>query len=72
MFPLNAPASAKYYYGNDSVAVTVANLGNYSVEEPLARFTVSDLDDQMQSEEDCRPEIILRVKLTIVYMISHI
>ena len=59
MFPLNAPASAKYFYGNDSVAVTVANLGNHSVEEPLVRFTVSDLDDQMQSEEDCRPEIIL-------------
>ena len=54
LFPLNAPNSADYYYGNDSVGVTITNLGNHTVVEPLVRFTVMDLNDQTESEEDCR------------------
>ena len=31
MYPKNAPSSADYFYGDNSVAVTVTNLGNHSV-----------------------------------------
>jgi len=55
MFPLSAPNSAKYFYGNDSVSVTITNLGNHTVVEPLVRFTVMDLEGEIQSEEDCNP-----------------
>jgi hypothetical protein len=55
MYPLNSPTSAKYFYGNDSVSVIISNLGNHSVVEPLVRFTVMDLDEEVQSEEDCNP-----------------
>ena len=58
MSPLNAPGSAQYFYGNDSVLVTITNLGNHSVTEPLVRFTVKDLGDQIESIEDCRPDKI--------------
>ena len=59
MFPLNSPTSADYFYGNDSVAVTISNLGNHSVVGPLVRFTVMDLDEQIESEEDCFPTEIV-------------
>lgn len=59
MYPLNAPSSPKYFYGNDSVSVTVTNLGNHTVVEPLVRFTVMNLDEEVQSEEDCNPAIII-------------
>lgn len=55
MYPLNAPTSAKYFYGNDSVSVIISNLGNHSVVEPLVRFTVMNLGEEVQSEEDCNP-----------------
>ena len=59
MYPLNAPSSATYFYGNDSVGVIVKNLGNRTVSQPLIRFTVMDLTDEIESEEDCYPEEIL-------------
>ena len=59
MFPLNAPTSPTYFYGDDSVSVTVTNLGNHSVTSPLVRFLVMDLDGNIESEEDCNPDEIL-------------
>jgi len=59
MFPLNSPNSAKYFYGNDSVSVTVSNLGNHTVVEPLVRFTVMDLSENIEYVEDCYPPEIL-------------
>jgi len=59
LYPLNAPSSDTYFYGNDSVGVIVTNLGNKTVYEPLIRFTVMDLTDEIESEEDCYPEVIL-------------
>ena len=59
MYPLNAPNSAQYFYGNDSVSVIVTNLGNHTVNEPLVRFTVMDLDEQIESIEDCLPDEIV-------------
>jgi len=59
MYPRFAPTSSVYYYGNDSIAVVISNLGNMTVYEPLVRFTVMDLFDEIESEEDCRPEVII-------------
>ena len=56
MFPKNVPSSADYYYGDNSVAVTVTNLGNHSVVQPLVRFTVMDLAEQVDSQQDCYPD----------------
>lgn len=56
MFPKNVPSSAKYFYGDNSVAVTVTNLGNHSVVQPLVRFSVMDLAEQVDSEQDCYPD----------------
>lgn len=56
MFPSNVPTSADYFYGENSVTVTVSNLGNHTVVQPLVRFTVMDLDEQIDSEEDCIPD----------------
>lgn len=58
MYPLNAPESSQYFYGDDSVSVTITNLGNHTVVEPLVRFTVMDLDETIESEEDCNPAMI--------------
>ena len=55
MSPLNAPNSATYFYGNDSVSVVVSNLGNHTVVEPLVRFTVMDLSENIETVEDCNP-----------------
>ena len=59
MYPLNAPTSPTYFYGNNSVGVVIKNLGNHTVTEPLVRFTVMDLTDEIESEEDCYPDEIL-------------
>ena len=73
MFPLNAPSSADYYYGNDSVAVTITNLGNHTVIEPLVRFTVMDLDEQTESEEDCLPTVIVPSHIvTCIFDLNHL
>lgn len=56
MFPKNVPSSADYFYGDNSVAVTVTNLGNHSVVQPLVRFTVMDLAEQVDSQQDCYPD----------------
>ncbi len=73
LFPLNAPNSADYYYGNDSVGVTITNLGNHTVVEPLVRFTVMDLNDQTESEEDCRPaEIVPEEVETCIFDLNHL
>ena len=56
MFPKNVPSSANYFYGDNSVAVTVTNLGNHSVVQPLVRFSVMDLAEQVDSEQDCYPD----------------
>ena len=56
MFPKNVPSSADYYYGDNSVAVTVTNLGNHSVVQPLVRFTITDLAEQVDSQQDCYPD----------------
>ncbi|MDP6869176.1 MAG: hypothetical protein QGI21_00175 [Candidatus Poseidoniaceae archaeon] len=53
MYPLNAPSSQDYYYGENSVSATITNLGNHSVTDPLVRFTVYDLEGNIDSEEDC-------------------
>lgn len=58
MYPLNAPSSSKYYFGNNSVSVSISNIGNHTVVEPLVRFTVMDLQEEVQSEEDCNPSVI--------------
>ena len=58
MYPRNVPNSADYFYGDNSVAVTVSNLGNLSAIEPLVRFTVMNLNDQIDSQEDCFPDEI--------------
>ncbi len=58
MYPRNVPTSADYFYGDDSVAVTISNLGNHTVAEPLVRFTVMDLSEEVDSEEDCIPDEI--------------
>ena len=72
MFPINAPTSAEYFYGNDSVAVTISNLGNHTVVEPLVRFTVMDLDETTESEEDCLPsEIIPGDEYTCVFDLNE-
>ena len=55
MYPRYAPSSSDYYYGNDSVSAKISNLGNHSVSSPLVRFTVSDLQGEEESTEDCRP-----------------
>jgi len=59
MYPRFAPTSSVYFYGNDSVAVVISNLGNKTVYEPLVRFTIMDLVNEIESEEECRPEIIV-------------
>ena len=59
MYPLNAPDSSTYFYGDDSVSVTISNIGNHSVVEPLVRFSVMDLSGTTESEEDCNPSVIL-------------
>ena len=56
MFPKYVPSSPDYYYGDNSVAVTVSNLGNHSVVQPLVRFTVMDLAEQVDSQQDCYPD----------------
>ena len=58
MYPKNVPTSADYFYGDNSVAVTVTNLGNHSVVQPLVRFSVMDLAEQVDSEQDCYPDEI--------------
>ncbi len=55
MFPLNSPGSEQYYYGNDSVSVTISNIGNHTVVEPLVKFTIMSLDDNPEYEEECYP-----------------
>ena len=73
MYPLSAPTSPDYFYGDDSVSVTVSNLGNHSVVEPLIRFTVMDLNEQIQSEEDCLPaEILPGETESCVFDINHL
>ena len=42
MYPRFAPSSSDYYYGSESVAVEISNLGNHSVQNPLVRFYVLD------------------------------
>lgn len=59
MYPRFAPLSSVYFYGNDSIVVVISNLGNKTVYEPLVRFTIMDLFDEIESEEDCRPEVII-------------
>lgn len=59
MYPRFAPLSSVYFYGNDSIVVVISNLGNRTVYEPLVRFTIMDLFDAIESEEDCRPEVIV-------------
>mgnify|MGYP005726824281 CR=1 FL=1 len=59
MHPSYAPSSAVYYYGNNSVSVSVANLGNHTVVEPLVRFTILTLDENIESQQDCLPEEII-------------
>ena len=72
MFPLSAPTSPDYFYGNDSVAVTISNLGNHTVVQPLVRFTVMDLDEQTESEEDCLPsEIIPGDEVTCIFDLNE-
>jgi len=58
MYPTYAPSSSVYYYGNESVAVKISNLGNHTVENPLVRFFVLDLEGEEESTEDCRPSLI--------------
>ena len=73
MFPRNAPTSADYFYGNDSVSVTVSNLGNQTISEPLVRFTVTDLSEDVDSIEDCVPdEITPGDVVTCVFDINHL
>ena len=73
MYPLNAPNSAQYFYGNDSVSVSVTNLGNHSVKEPLVRFTVMDLDEQIEAIEDCLPvEIIPAQVVNCVFDLNEL
>lgn len=73
MFPLNAPTSADYFYGNNSVAVEVSNLGNISVVQPLVRFTVSDLSEDVDSVEDCIPdEISPNQTVTCIFNLNHL
>tara|TARA_B110001452_G_scaffold266928_1_gene275107 strand:+ start:340 stop:3291 length:2952 start_codon:yes stop_codon:yes gene_type:complete len=59
VFPLNSPTSAKYFYGNDSVSVIISNLGNQTVVEPLVKFLIMDLNENLEYEEDCYPTEIL-------------
>lgn len=59
MNPTYAPNSAVYFYGNDSVSVTISNLGNHTVVEPLVRFTVMSLDENVEQQEDCLPDEIV-------------
>ena len=58
MYPRFAPSSSDYYYGSESVAVEISNLGNHSVQNPLVRFYVLDLEGEEDSTEDCRPTLI--------------
>ena len=73
MFPRNAPLSPDYYYGNDSVEVTISNLGNQTVSEPLVRFTVTDLSEEINSIEDCVPsEILTGSAVSCIFDINHL
>ena len=36
MFPRSSPTSPNYFYGKNSVFVTVSNLGNHTVVQPLS------------------------------------
>ena len=58
MYPRSFPTSPNYFYGKNSVSVTVSNLGNHTVVQPLVRFTVADLSEEVDSVEDCVPEEI--------------
>ena len=58
MYPQYAPTSPNYFYGNDSVAVKVSNLGNHTVQNPLVRFFVLTPEGEEDSIEDCRPNQI--------------
>jgi len=73
MFPLNSPGSATYFYGNDSVSVIVSNIGNHTVVEPLVRFTVMDLSENTEYEEDCYPaEIIPGEQVSCIFNLNKL
>ncbi len=73
MFPRTAPNSADYFYGNNSVSVTVSNLGNQTVSEPLVRFSVTSLSEELDSIEDCVPdEITPGEVVTCIFDLNHL
>ena len=73
MYPRNAPTSPNYFYGNDSVAVKVSNLGNQTVQNPLVRFFVSTPEGEEESIEDCRPNQIHPGEFEIcIYDLTHV
>ncbi len=73
MSPLYSPGSSTYFYGNDSVAVEIVNNGNMTVYLPVIRFSVMDLTDEVESEEDCAPEILLPAQTyTCIYDLNFI
>ncbi|HIL64776.1 MAG: hypothetical protein CXT71_02500 [Methanobacteriota archaeon] len=73
MFPKYSPGSSTYFYGNDSVAVEIANNGNMTIFNPVIRFTVMDLTDEVESVEDCTPESILPGQVySCIYDLNHL
>ena len=73
MYPRSSPTSPNYFYGKNSVSVTVSNLGNHTVAQPLVRFTVSDLSEEVDSVEDCVPEEIIPGQSVIcIFDLEHL
>ncbi len=73
MYPRYSPTSPNYFYGNQSVSVSISNLGNHTVVQPLVRFTVSDLGDQVDSVEDCIPDEITPAQIVIcIFDLNHL